>query len=80
MTTDFGLTSLDVARTDQTGGFGFYWELIDLNRKLVLTGWLLLVEKAVQARVLIALLVSVFFLSLHLFVKPLRRCAAAQGA
>lgn len=37
-------------------------------------GWILLIsEDAEQARVIVALIVSVAFLSLHLTIKPLRR-------
>ena len=51
---------------------GFWWEIIEMSRKLVLTGWVLRVD-AEQARVIVALLVSVAFLALHLFIKPLHR-------
>jgi hypothetical protein len=44
-----------------------------MMRKLVVTGWVLMIQDAEQARVLVALLVSVAFLSLHLFIKPLER-------
>lgn len=54
-------------------GHGFWWELVELNRKLILCGWVLLIEEAPQGRILAALLVSVAFLALHLFVKPLQR-------
>ena len=47
-------------------------------RKLTLTGWVLLIgEDFEQARVLVALIVSIFFLTMHLSYKPLRRCVAA---
>ena len=43
-------------------------------RKIVLTGVVLVVpERNEQARVLVALLLSVLFLTLQLIVKPLRR-------
>ena len=43
-------------------------------RKLTLTGWVLLItEEYEQARVLVALLVSIAFLALHLSIKPLKR-------
>ena len=43
-------------------------------RKLALTGWVMLIDEDFeQARVLIALLVSIIFLALHLVVRPLRR-------
>eukprot|EP00966_Prymnesium_polylepis_P300029 6933362-Prymnesium_polylepis.1 len=46
-------------------------------RKLTLTGWVLVVasEDAVQARVVMALFVSITFFGLNLRFKPLRRCA-----
>jgi hypothetical protein len=45
-------------------------------RKLTLTGWVLLIsERAEQARVLVAILVSVGFLTLRLSIKPLLRFA-----
>jgi hypothetical protein len=44
-------------------------------RKLTLVGWVLLIsEDFEQARVLVALLVSILFLLLHLSIRPLRRC------
>jgi len=43
-------------------------------RKLTLTGWVLLIsEEFEQARVLVALLVSIMFLAFHFAVKPLKR-------
>jgi len=51
-----------------------WWEPVEMCRKLTLTGWVLLIkEESEQARVLVALLVSITFLSLHLSIKPLRR-------
>ena len=45
-------------------------------RKLVLSGWVLLIsEKAEQARVLVALFVSIAFLAMRFSLRPLRRCA-----
>jgi hypothetical protein len=39
-------------------------------------GWVLLIsEEFEQARVLVALLVSIMFLAFHFAVKPLKRCA-----
>ena len=60
----------------------YYAECVDLLRKLMLTGWVLLIgEEAEQARVLVALLVSIGFLVLRLSLKPQRRCAAGtRGA
>ena len=47
-----------------------------MMRKLVLTGWVLLInEENELARVIIALLVSLFYLGMHASVKPYRRCA-----
>jgi hypothetical protein len=41
-------------------------------RKLTLTGWVLLIgEESEQARLLVALLISIVFLSFHLSIKPL---------
>ena len=45
-------------------------------RKLTLTGWIMLInEDAIQARIIVALLVSVVFLTMKLTIKPLKRCA-----
>jgi hypothetical protein len=52
----------------------FWWEPFEMCRKLTLTGAVLLIgDESEQARVLVALLVSLVFLSLHLSVRPLRR-------
>mmetsp|Transcript_14795 Transcript_14795/g.39539 ORF Transcript_14795/g.39539 Transcript_14795/m.39539 type:complete len:438 (+) Transcript_14795:2667-3980(+) len=52
----------------------FFWEILEMCRKLTLTGWVLLIgEKFEQARVLVALVVSVTFLALHLSRRPLKR-------
>eukprot|EP00966_Prymnesium_polylepis_P008000 184203-Prymnesium_polylepis.1 len=54
----------------------FWWEPLEMCRKLVLAGWLVLIEeKAELARVVVALLVSIAFLTLRVSVRPLRRCA-----
>eukprot|EP00966_Prymnesium_polylepis_P045756 1059373-Prymnesium_polylepis.1 len=51
-----------------------WWEPIELCRKLTLTGWVLLIgEETEQARVLVALLVSIAFLTLQLAVQPYRK-------
>ena len=43
-------------------------------RKLSLTGAVLLIEeKYEQGRIIVALLISIIFMSLHLSIKPLRR-------
>ena len=48
-------------------------------RKLVLTGWVLVIrEDAEQARVVIALFVSISFFGLNLRFKPLKRCALVR--
>jgi hypothetical protein len=52
----------------------YWWEPVEMLRKLVLTGWVLLIgEQAEQRRVLIAILVSVVFLALRLTLQPLKR-------
>ena len=52
----------------------YWWEPLEMCRKLTLTGWVLMIRgESEQARVLVALLVSLVFLSLHLSVRPLRR-------
>eukprot|EP00966_Prymnesium_polylepis_P026961 623625-Prymnesium_polylepis.1 len=56
-----------------------WWEPLEMMRKLALTGWVLLIEEdAVQARVLVALVVSVVFLTLQLTIKPLKRCVLSE--
>jgi hypothetical protein len=46
-------------------------------RKLALCGWVALIdEKAEQARVVVALLISVAFPLMRLSIGPLKRCAA----
>jgi hypothetical protein len=46
-------------------------------RKLALTGWVLLIGgEAEQARVIVALFVSILFFGLNLRLRPLRQCAA----
>ena len=52
----------------------FWWEPFEMCRKLTLTGWVLLIGyDSEQARVLIALLVSITFLALHFTIKPLHK-------
>eukprot|EP00966_Prymnesium_polylepis_P104593 2422789-Prymnesium_polylepis.2 len=60
----------------------FWWEPLEMCRKLVLTGWLVVIfeEKAELARVVAALLFSIAFLVLRVSVKPPRRCAARLDA
>jgi hypothetical protein len=55
-----------------------YWEFLEMQRKLALTGWVLLInEDSEQARVLVALLVSISFAAIHLTIKPIRRHVAS---
>jgi len=52
----------------------FWWEPIEMCRKLALTGWVLVIdERYGMLRVLVALLISTLFLTLRLTVKPLKR-------
>lgn len=52
----------------------YWWEPLEMCRKLVLTGWVLLIgEDAEMARVLVAILLNVVFLCLHFSLKPFRR-------
>jgi len=52
----------------------FWWESLELCRKLVLVGWLLLIpDDAQQARVLVAILFSVAFFGLRLLFMPTLR-------
>ena len=54
--------------------FTFWWEPLEMCRKLTMTGWVLMIEEdAEHARVLVALLVSIVFLALELVVDPLKR-------
>jgi|EP00966_Prymnesium_polylepis_P248127 hypothetical protein len=55
-----------------------WWEPLEMCRKLALTGWVLLIRRdAEQARVIVALLISVIFYGLNLRFRPQRRCAVA---
>jgi hypothetical protein len=57
--------------------YGFWWEPVEMCRKLTLCGWVLLIgEESEQARVVVALLVSIGFLAFHVAIKPLARYAA----
>jgi fatty-acid desaturase len=50
-------------------------------RKLILCGWLVLIPvDAQQARILVALLVSISFFGLRLSLKPLKRCVAHRSS
>jgi len=52
----------------------YWWELLEMARKLTLTGWVLLIdEESELARVLLALLLSISFLALQLAVNPVKR-------
>ncbi|KAL1499340.1 hypothetical protein AB1Y20_011547 [Prymnesium parvum] len=52
----------------------YWWEPVEMCRKLTLTGWVLLIdEQSELARVFVALVVSIFFLALHLLVSPFQR-------
>mmetsp|Transcript_34887 Transcript_34887/g.96345 ORF Transcript_34887/g.96345 Transcript_34887/m.96345 type:complete len:1229 (-) Transcript_34887:3353-7039(-) len=52
----------------------FWWEPIEMCRKLVLTGWVLLISgEHEQLRVLVALVVSFSYMTLHVAIKPLQR-------
>jgi hypothetical protein len=58
----------------------FWWEPLEMCRKLTMTGWVLMVkEDAEHARVLVALLVSIVFLVLELVVNPLKRCVGGRS-
>jgi hypothetical protein len=60
--------------------FAFFWEPMEMCRKLALTGGVLIIgEEFESARVLMALLVSVTFLVLHLSIRPHRRCVQQQA-
>ena len=52
----------------------FFWEPLEMMRKIVLTGGVLLIPDGFeQGRVLLALLTSILFLTMHLVFKPLLR-------
>jgi len=52
----------------------YWWEPLEMSRKLVLTGWVLLItESSEQGRVLVGLLVSIAFLVLRLSFRPTKR-------
>jgi len=52
----------------------FWWEPVELCFKLTLTGWVLLIsEQFEQLRVVVAILVTISFLSLNLAIKPFKR-------
>eukprot|EP00966_Prymnesium_polylepis_P304929 7045110-Prymnesium_polylepis.1 len=70
-------TPLSRATTFLSGDYteaAFWWEPLEMCRKLTLCGWVLLIsEEYEQGRALVALLVSIAFLTIRLSVKPLRR-------
>eukprot|EP00966_Prymnesium_polylepis_P169537 3920071-Prymnesium_polylepis.2 len=54
----------------------YWWECVEMCRKLALTGWVLLIgDETELARILVALLVSAGIFALHLGIKPFCRCA-----
>jgi hypothetical protein len=51
----------------------FYWELIELVRRIVLTGWVLLIDEANSfVRILVGLMVSVTMFTITVIRKPYR--------
>ena len=56
--------------------YAFWWEPLEMCRKLVLCGWILVIRDEVdQARVLVALFMSFAFFGLRLSVRPCKRYA-----
>jgi hypothetical protein len=56
-----------------------FWEPLEMCRKLILTGWVLMIRgNAEQARVIAAIFVSISFFGLNLRFRPQRRCAMAR--
>lgn len=54
----------------------YWWEPVEMCRKLALTGWVMLIsEQAQLARIFVALSISIGFLAIRLSVNPYRRCA-----
>jgi len=70
------LTQLNLATRYMWGDYEaatFWWEPLEMCRKLTLTGWVLQIHgDAEQARVIVALFVSITFFGLNLRFKPLR--------
>ena len=65
---------------DAMGQGTFWWEPLEMFRKLFLTGFVLLIDEgSEQARILVAILVSVTFLALQLTIRPHKRCASVHG-
>ena len=75
-------TALSTATAFLSGDYKastFWWEPLEMCRKLALTGWLLLIQdNAEHARILAALVVSFVFLAMRLTLKPLKRCACSH--
>jgi len=69
-------TSLSRATAFLSGDYdaaNFWWEPLEMCRKLTLTGWVLLIRgEAEQARVITALFVSIGFFGLNLRFRPLK--------
>lgn len=54
----------------------YYWELLELNRRLIITGWVTLIPNHLSSvRLLVALLVSIAMLTLTASAKPYERRA-----
>ena len=72
-------TSLSRATAFLSGDYdaaNFWWEPLEMCRKLTLTGWVLLIRgEAEQARVITALFVSIGFFGLNLRFRPLKESA-----
>ncbi|KAL1512389.1 hypothetical protein AB1Y20_005647 [Prymnesium parvum] len=54
--------------------YAFFWEPLEMARKIVLTGGVLLMPETMeQGRLLVCLLLSIFFLTVQMITKPLYR-------
>jgi hypothetical protein len=63
-------------RIDRVGA-AYWWEPLEMCRKLALTGWVILIHQESRlARVLVAILVSIVCCALHLAIKPFERYVA----
>ena len=63
-------------------GHAFWWEPVEMCRKLVLTGWVALIQNdrhAEQARVLLALVVSIALLVVRVSVKPFDQAVRTEA-
>ena len=66
--------------SDDYGVATYWWEPLEMGRKLALTGWTVLInEENELARVVVALLTSLLFLAVHTSIRPFRRCAWPRG-